>query len=328
MTIQPDGRAEVEPTPGVPDGVHAPDSSYLAASDVATDSASTAGGVMTPSDDAAVQVIPDEAALIEGGGEAGEPDDAFHLQLGVFSGPLELLLHLIERQELDITEVSLFAVTEQYLAFLRDGEQIDLGALAEFIAVGARLLLLKSRALLPRDPDEAFESDEDEADADPADLLAALQEYRRIRAAADYLRSLENEHRTGYRRDVPPPEVPLPTGLDQVTLDRLMAVFAEVLTRLPAEPAQKQPRVYQRSSVRLQDRVQRIAKLLDRRGHVPFREIVEQATSRLEVIVDFLAVLELIKSGYLEARQEAAFGEIELVRRQGALAPSDTAPLV
>ena len=307
--------------------MHDPDGSHPGASEVATDSTSvTADGVMIPSN--AVQATPDEAALNEGGGEAERPDDAFHLHLEVFSGPLELLLHLIERQELDITEVSLFAVTEQYLTFLRDGEQINLGALAEFIAVGARLLLLKSRALLPRDPDEEFESEEDEADADPADLLVALQEYRRIRSAADYLRSLEDEHRTGYRRDVPPPEVPLPTGLDQVTLDRLMAVFAEVLTRLPAEPAQKQPRVYQRSSVRLQDRVQRLAKLLDRQGRVPFRQIVEQATSRLEVIVDFLAVLELIKSGYLEARQEAAFGEIELVRRQGALAPTDAAPLV
>jgi len=248
-------------------------------------------------------------------------DAAFRFQLDVFEGPLDLLLHLIERQELDITEVSLLAVTEQYLAFLRNAEQINLGALAEFIAVGARLLLLKSRALLPRDPDDELEDDLDEADADPADLLAALQEYRRIRSAADYLRTLEDEHRTGYRREVPPPDVPLPTGLDQVTLDRLMALFAEVLNRLPAEPVEKRPRVYQRATVRLQDRVRRLTAMLERAGQVPFRSVVEQATTRLEVIVDFLAVLELIKSGYLEARQDDAFGEINLVRRQGGLPP-------
>ena len=97
---------------------------------------------------------------------APEAEPGFEFFLPAFTGPIELLVHLIERNELDITEVSLLAVTEQYLAHLRSRDQIDIGALAEFIAVGARLLLLKSRALLPRDSDEAPVQDEEESDDD------------------------------------------------------------------------------------------------------------------------------------------------------------------
>ena len=129
----------------------------------------------------------------------------FALQLPVFEGPLELLLHLIEREELDITEVSLVAVTEQYLGHLSRRDHIDLGAIAAFISVGARLLLLKSRALLPRDEEEAADEDEER---DPEALLEALREYRRYRAAAEHLRDLEDEHRTAYRREVAPPQAP------------------------------------------------------------------------------------------------------------------------
>src|SRR5438477_232358 len=106
----------------------------------------------------------DEA--IEASPPAAEPvtDSAasFVLQLSVFEGPLDLLLHLLDEQQLDITEVSLLAVTEQYLAHLRNTDHLNLDALGEFITVGARLLLLKSRALLPRDPDETVTTPEDD----------------------------------------------------------------------------------------------------------------------------------------------------------------------
>ena len=265
----------------------------------------------------AEQPAPDEApaAAAAPSDADAEQGDLFALDLPKFQGPLELLLHLIERRELDITEVSLVTVTEQYLAHVREGERIDLGALASFIAMGARLLLLKSRALLPRDPE-----DEDEADeSDPQALLEALEEYRRYRQAAEHLRDLETEHRTGYRREAAPPELPLPSGLDGVSTDQLYALFREVLERLPEE---EPPTEVEREAVQLRDRVSLLTERLERERTVSFRELIGAATSRLVVIVDFLAVLELIRRHYLEARQDDAFGEITLARIQGASPPA------
>ena len=255
-------------------------------------------------------------------GAGGDARDAggedFTLRLPAFEGPLDLLLHLIERQELDVTEVSLFTVTEQYLAHLHGAEQIHLAALADFVAMGARLLLLKSRALLPRDESEAPQDGED---GDAAGLVAALHEYQRYRRAADHLHALEEERRTGYRREAPPPEVQLPSGLDRTTLDALAELFRDVLDRLPEEP---EPAELEREPLRLTDRVALLVETLEQQGRVPFRGLVERATTRLEVIIDFLAVLELIKARFLEAQQSDAFGEIELVRLEGARAPTES----
>ncbi len=245
--------------------------------------------------------------------------DDFALELPVFHGPLELLLHLIEREELDITEVSLVAVTEQYLAHLDRRDHIDLGAIAAFIAVGARLLLLKSRALLPRDEDEEA-ADEDE-ERDPEALLEALREYRRYRAAAEHLRELEEEHRTAYRREVAPPQLPPGPGLDGVTTDMLLSLFREVMARLPEEEPSTE---LTRDPIRLADRVEQLVMRLEGGGPLNFREVIIGAPSRVAVIVDFLAVLELVRSAYVEARQADLFGEIELIAIAGAAPPSAT----
>ena len=132
----------------------------------------------------------------DAGAEVDAAEAAIELDLPVFHGPLDLLLHLIERNELDITEVSLLEVTDQYLGALRSKEQIDLGAMAEFISVAARLLLLKSRALLPRDPDEAPPEDEDEG-SDVRALIEALREYRRFKQAAEFLRERPESRERG-----------------------------------------------------------------------------------------------------------------------------------
>jgi segregation and condensation protein A len=254
----------------------------------------------------------------EPGEEVVAPEEAMQLSLPAFHGPLDLLLHLIEREELDVTEVSLLQVTEQYLAHLRSREQIDLGALADFIAIGARLLLLKSRALLPRDPDEVVADDDDESDV--RQLIEALQEYRRFKQAAEFLREREVGHGT-YRREVAPPDVPLPTGLDTVTLSSLVDVIREVLDRIPEEEPQSE---IKREPVRLRDRMRSLVDTLQADGKTSFRALILSATSRTVVIVDFMAVLELIKQRYLAARQADAFGDIELVRLEGAQPPAFT----
>lgn len=270
----------------------------------------SAADVDTPEAAAAPEVAAD--AALEA---APEMEPSFEFSLPAFTGPIELLVHLIERNELDITEVSLLAVTEQYLAHLRSRDQIDIGALAEFIAVGARLLLLKSRALLPRDPDEAPVQDEEESDV--RQLIEALREYRRFKQAAEFLREREVGHGS-YRREVPPPAVPLPSGLDTVTLSSLVDVIRDVLDRMPDEdPAAE----IVREPVRLRDRMRSLVDTLQAHGRTSFRALILSATSRTMVIVDFMAVLELIKQRYLAAQQSDAFGDIELVRLEGATPP-------
>ena len=272
----------------------------------------------------AAPVLPPQDGLAPAGeserasdNDADADPDAFQLNVplpegAAFEGPLDLLLHLIERNELDITEVSLLHVTEQYLTYLRSTEEINLGALADFVAIGARLLLLKSRALLPIETDDS-DLEEDEG----TDLINALREYRRFKQAAEFLRERDTTHQT-YRREVPAPNVPLPTGLDKVTLDSLVEVLREVMDRLPEEDPVS---TLAPERIRLRDRLRGIVDLLEREQRTSFRRLVENATSRVTVIVDFLAILELIKSRYLEATQSERFGDIDLVRMEDATIP-------
>jgi segregation and condensation protein A len=233
----------------------------------------------------------------------------FELKLSVFQGPLDLLLDLIEREELDITAVSLAQVTDQYWAHLRSVEELDPEALAEFIVMGARLLYIKSRALLPEvRPREREEEKKDVGEA----LAQMLVEYKRFREAAEAFRDLEEEGRRAYPRLAPPSkDFPLPPGLKGVTLEGLLNIFQEALSRQPAEPEEG---AIEREAVTVEEKVTAVmAAVASGSGRASFRALVEACSSRIEVIVVFLAVLELIKAGQLVARQRGRFRDIMLV---------------
>jgi segregation and condensation protein A len=232
----------------------------------------------------------------------------FQLALPIFEGPLDLLLHLIEREELDITNVALVAVADQYMGYLRSQEQINLDALAEFIYIGARLLLLKSRALLPKPLPDAPPDDDDDIDGD--DLARQLREYRLFKGAAGQLRQIETAGLHSYPRIAPPPELPPPLGLDGVTVDLLRQMVEAALTRVPDE----EPHVVIRPHrITIRDKVALIRERLAEHGRVSFAALMLECGSRMEVIISFMAVLELIKSRVLEAQQDAAFADILLV---------------
>jgi len=230
----------------------------------------------------------------------------FEIKLPVFEGPLDLLLHLLEKEELDITSVSLVQVTDQYMSHLHAMEQINIDVLADFIAIGAKLLLLKSRALLPQEagaPEEGEEEDVGE------ELTRLLIEYRRFKEAASALRDREEQGLRSYPRLSNPPELPLSSGLDRVTLRKLSRIFREALQRLPPE---EEEGTIQRQEVGVQQKVGEILAALAEKGHVSFRRVVSTCRSRLEVVVSFLAVLELIKAQRIAAYQEGLFGDISL----------------
>lgn len=240
-----------------------------------------------------------------GGPAAPSTPDVFEVKLPVFEGPLDLLLHLLEKNELDITSVSLVQVTDQYLSHLHSLEAINMDALADFIAVGAKLLLLKSRALLPREPGAADEDEEDVGE----ELTRLLIEYQRFKEAAIVLRGREEEGLRSYPRLGPPPEVPLSLGLDRVTLRKLTRIFRDALGRLPLE----EQSTIQRQEVSVHEKVEEFLAALAMERSLSFRRLVSACRSRLEVVVSFLAVLELIKSNRLRAEQSELFGDIRLV---------------
>ena len=230
----------------------------------------------------------------------------FEIRLSVFEGPLDLLLHLLEKEELEITSISLVQVTDQYLSHLRSLDEINMDALADFIAVGAKLLLLKSRALLPREPGAAEEGEEEDVGEELARLLI---EYRRFKEAASALREREEQGLRSYPRLAPPPDVPLSLGLDRVTLRKLTRIFRDALRRLPPE----ETGTIEGPAVTVQEKVEEILASLAQRGEVSFRRLVSACRSRLEVVVSFLAVLELVKAQRVVAEQEQLFGDITLL---------------
>lgn len=234
--------------------------------------------------------------------------EAFQLALPIFEGPLDLLLHLIEREELDVTNIALLTVTDQYMHYLHSGEQLNLAAMADFIQIGARLLLLKSRALLPRPArdDPAAVEEEDPSD----DLARQLIEYKLFKEAAANLRAIETAGLHSYPRVAPPPELPAPIGLDGITLDLLREMVETALNRVPDEEPVHLVRPHK---ITIREKVDLIREMLAADGRVSFRALIEVCRTRMEIIVSFMAVLELIKSCVLEALQDAAFADILLV---------------
>ena len=210
------------------------------------------------------------------------------IHLPVFEGPLDLLLQLIERDDLDITAVSLVAVTDQYLEAIHARDGIDARALAEFVAIGARLILLKSRALLPPQPyEDSRDLDDDERQ------VSGLRHFTRA---------------------VAPPVVSRNgTGLEGLEIGALYRMMVEALSRKPHEPTV----TIERHTISLDSQVASLRARLRQRGRFSFRSVLEACRTRMEVVVSFLAVLELLKTGECEALQAARWGDIEVVALTG-----------
>jgi segregation and condensation protein A len=233
----------------------------------------------------------------------------YTVELTTFQGPLDLLLQLIEREELDITKIALAQVTDQYLAHIRQMSRRDPAELSAFLLIAARLLLIKSQVLLPRAP-AAAPAEEDEGD----DLVRQLQEYRRYKEAAQQMKSWLEEGRRGFGRLAPPPlPVPRPAELEGATLDALLDALQRRIQELTPEQ-HLHPLTIPRK-VTLADRARRIHALLRERPQVHFHEILEEAPGIEEVLVSLWAVLELIKRRWIVVEQEELFGTITIRRR-------------
>ncbi len=227
-----------------------------------------------------------------------------------FDGPLDLLLDLIERQKLDITAISLAQVTDQYWQHVESRRETEPDALSEFIVIGSRLLYLKSCAIIPSasPPSANLPSDSEEV---AASLTGMLEEYKQFKDVASHFRQLEEQGHHTYARPNQGKTAPLSPGLQGVTLNTLLDAVKEALSRKPAEP---EGGLLHIEPMSVDVKVQEIeAALARRRGRLQLRSLLTDCQTRTEIIVVFLAVLELIKTGGIWAEQDRPFGEITLV---------------
>ena len=227
-----------------------------------------------------------------------------------FDGPLDLLLDLIERQKLDITGIALTQVTDQYWQHVKSRRETEPEALGEFIVIGSKLLYLKSCAVIPSasPPSTDVSGDAEEV---AVDLTGMLKEYKRFKDAASLFRQLEEQGHHTYARPNPGKTPSLSPGLQGVTLDTLLDAVKEALARKPVEP---EGGLLHIEPITVDVKVQEIGAALTRqRGRLQLRSLLADCQTRTEVVVVFLAVLELIKTGGIWAEQDRPFGEITLV---------------
>lgn len=229
----------------------------------------------------------------------------YQVQLPVFQGPLDLLLHLIEREELDITKVALAKVTDQYLAYLAVPNEIEVDLLTDFLVVASKLLFIKSQALLPKPPPGlVVEEEEDVGDQ----LARQLRAYKQFRMVAELLHQREADGMRNFVRLALPPKLEPKLSFGELTLDDLVTAVREALAVRPADPAVGA--VVSPMTVTIGQQMTLIRTQLTRHKQISFRNLLHHATSRTEVIVTFLALLELIKQYTIQVRQESLFGDI------------------
>lgn len=225
-----------------------------------------------------------------------------HVNVSSFNGPLDLLLQLIEQQQFDITQVSLAAVTEQYIAELQKMDELPVDELAEFLVVAAKLLVIKSRLLLP-----ATDVTGDDASDD---LERQLKMYRAFVEAAKHVVRLYNRHRVAYPRDglgMLEPIFNPPEKLQSADLD---AMFRQVLHDL--EPIVKLPETVIIRTINMRQKIADIKELLLRQPKTNFHRLLRAAKTKTDVIITFLAVLELVKQRSVAVVQDEPHADMAI----------------
>ncbi len=231
--------------------------------------------------------------------------ESYTIHLPVYEGPLDLLLNLIESAELDITRVALAVVTDQYLEHMRQMKEVQLENLASFMVIAARLIQIKSEALLPRPPER--EQDEE----DPGEALARqLILYRRFKQIAAILEQREELNLKNFLRQAPLPYVEPRLDLSGAKPEDLQAMLLDLLQREHEDHELNDAIVPEEVSIR--DRIHIIIDSIREFGRTTFSRVIHGARSRLEISVSFLAMLELIKQRQISATQDALFGPITI----------------
>jgi len=231
----------------------------------------------------------------------------YNVKLDVFEGPLDLLLYLIRKNEMDIYNIPIVEVTEQYVEYINLMQSLDLEIAGEFLVMASTLLQMKSEAMLP----SGVVSDYDEPMMTREELVRQLLEYKKFRDAAMSLAYKEEVQRNIYFRSFLDPTV---AGFDlkeyrlTATLFDLLSAFNKILTAMPED----QLTTFREDTVTVQQKIEEILQILSKSNRVEFSIFLSALSTRLEIIVTFLAILELVKSRRIIVRQSQLFGNIWL----------------
>lgn len=246
--------------------------------------------------------------------------DDYKVQLEIFEGPLDLLLYLIKKDELDIQSISITRITSQYLNYIETFRMLNIDLAAEFIVMAANLMYLKSRTLLPR---QEQPPEEDADDDDPRwELIRQLIEYKKFKDAANYLSVREVEQESRFALQTEKPELDeTPPPLAEVSIFDLIRAFQNVLKRFE-ESHDLGDIVDDRFTV--SDKIEMLLTRFQPGQAARFDSLFADAATKAEVIVTFLAVLELMKMNQFVLRQDTLFSGIEIERRSHSSARANS----
>ena len=247
----------------------------------------------------------------------------YKVKLEVFEGPLDLLLYLIKRDEVDIYDISIERIAKQYLEYMEAFQVLNIDLAGEFIVMAANLLYIKSRTLLPK---EQQMPEEDADEDDPRwELIRQLIEYKKFKEAASHLRARETLQEQLFPRFPATPELAPAADLllDEVGIFDLISAFQKVLKRLESRKQEDLREIFEENFT-VADKIEFLLRVIYDGVPVRFEECFAEAAGRAEIVVTFLAMLELIRLKQLRVRQENHFEEIWIERAYPAAAPVES----
>ena len=242
---------------------------------------------------------------------------AIPVKLNVFEGPLDLLLHLIDKNKIDIYDIPIVEITDQYMEYIHAMEKEDLGIMSEFMVMAATLLDIKCRMLLPKEINEEGEEE------DPrAELVQKLLEYKMYKFMSYELKDKMDEAANVFFREATiPEEVSQYKGpvdprelLVGMTLEKLNAIYKSVIRRQEdkIDPIRSKFGTIEKEEVSLSDKMLEVREFAREHRKFSFRNLLERQCSKVQVIVTFLSILELMKMGHIHVQQEELFDDISI----------------
>lgn len=246
-----------------------------------------------------------------------------NIKLEIFEGPLDLLLHLLEKNKVSIYDIPIVEITDQYMEYIHEMQRQDLNIMSEFLVMAATLLDIKSKMLLPK------KQEAEEEETDPrAELVEQLLQYKMYKYMSLELKDRQMDaERQLYKGPSIPAEVQAyeqPVDLEELTrgydLVRLNAIFQSVIRRQmdKVDPIRSKFGKIEKEEVSMEEKMVYLQTYAMEHEHFSFRDLLERQGSRVEVIVTFLAVLELMKTGVIEISQKQAFDEIYITSKKQA----------
>tara|TARA_Y100001970_G_scaffold272472_1_gene369220 strand:- start:5548 stop:6384 length:837 start_codon:yes stop_codon:yes gene_type:complete len=242
----------------------------------------------------------------------------FEVNLEVFNGPLNLLLFVIEKNEVNVLDISIINIIKDYLLFLDSQNSVDVNELSNFLLLASRIMLIKSRNLLPDEFLNQLDSDEDFNNDESLDhLSSALNEIKNYQDIIKELKELEYTGQSHIRENVFEKVSNFEDSLDGVSLEALSVLFNQAVERIKLNQHSNNTAMGLNEKISFTDRIGALTKTLNTNQSIDFFDYISQASSLEQIIVDFLCILTLIKVGYVNVLQDNKFGPILINKLDG-----------